>query len=80
MVSLCLAWLAAPGCKSAVDGPGQRKRLPAPTSAYQRLTVAEPVRAVSPPAGALRPDKSALDQHLHTLDKARLEQSVCLRR
>lgn len=52
----------------------------ASASAYQRLTVAEPVRAVSPPAGALRPDKSALNQHLHTLDKARLEQSVCLRR
>lgn len=43
-------------------------------SAHQRLAVAEPVHASSPPAEALRPDEAALDQYLRTLDQGRLEQ------
>lgn len=43
-------------------------------SAHQRLAVAEPVHASSPPAGALRPEEAALDQHLRTQGQGRLEQ------
>lgn len=43
-------------------------------SAHRHLAVAEPVHAASPPPGALQPDEAALDQHLRSLDKGRLEQ------
>ena len=43
-------------------------------SAHQHLAVAEPVHAASPPPGPLQPDEAALDQHLRSLDKGRLEQ------
>ncbi len=43
-------------------------------STHQHLAVAEPVHANTPLTGTLRPDEEALDQHLRTLDKGRIEQ------
>ncbi|WP_082848252.1 Wadjet anti-phage system protein JetD domain-containing protein [Delftia sp. GW456-R20] len=47
---------------------------PASFHTHSRLAVAEPVHAETPPPDALRPDEAALDQHLRTLEKGRLEQ------
>lgn len=42
--------------------------------ACQELAVAEPVHADTAPPDALTPEETALDRHLRTLDKGRLEQ------
>lgn len=43
-------------------------------STHQHLAVAEPVPANTPLPGALRPNEEALDKHLRTIDKGRIEQ------
>lgn len=42
--------------------------------AHGHLAVAEPVHAAEPVSDRLRPGEAALDQHLRTLNKGRLEQ------
>ena len=42
--------------------------------AYPARAVNEPVHAASPPPDVLTPEEAALDQHLRTLEKGRLEQ------